>query len=195
MAEKKKFFQVDLPLVDQKAELLAYHEVDLAGRTIKLDLTRKLRGKSLEITFALKSQDGKIIAVPKRLLLLGYFIRRAVRKGIDYVEDSFKANCKDAELIIKPFLIARKKVSRAIKNALRVKAKESILETIKNLSYESLFSEILQGRFQRDLLVVLKKVYPLALCEIRDVVVVKSEAAVATVKVEKVQEVKEEVKA
>ncbi|MCX6748824.1 MAG: hypothetical protein NT076_04425 [Candidatus Pacearchaeota archaeon] len=189
MAEKKKFFQVDLPLVDQKAELLAYHEENLAGRTIKLDLTRKLRGKSLEITFALKSENEKIIAVPKRLLLLGYFIRRAVRKGIDYVEDSFKANCKDAELIIKPFLIARKKVSRAIRNALRVKAKEAILETIKNLSYEELFSEILQGKFQRNLLVVLKKVYPLALCEIRDIVVLKSQEKV---KVEKVTEAKEE---
>ncbi len=183
MAEKKKFFQVDLPLVDQKAELLAYHEADLAGRTIKLDLTRKLRGKSLEITFSLKNENGKIIAVPKRLLLLGYFIRRAVRKGTDYVEDSFKAGCKDSTLVIKPFLITRKKVSRAIRNALRIKAKETILESIRNSGYEELFSEIIQGRFQRNLLIVLKKVYPLALCEIRDLQVLSSQE---TIKVEKI---------
>ncbi len=183
MPEKKKFFQVELPLVEQKIELLAYHEADLAGRTIKLDLTRKLRGKSLEITFSLVKDADKIKAVPKRLLLLGYFIRRAVRKGIDYVEDSFTANCKDSSLVIKPFLITRKKVSRAIRTALRVKCKETILSSIQNLSYEELFLELLQGKFQRNLLLVLKKVYPLALCEIRDLQVLQP---ISQVKVEKI---------
>jgi len=183
MAEKKKFFQVDLPLVEQKAELLAYHEEDLEGRTIKLDLTRKLRGKSIEITFLLVKDKEKILAVPKRLLLLGYFIRRAIRKGVDYVEDSFKAECKDSTVLIKPFLITRKKVSRAIRNALRLKTKETILENLKNMGHEELLMDLLQGKFQRNLLTVLKKVYPLALCEIRDIQILQSQEKIQVEKI------------
>src|SRR3989344_209582 len=119
---RKKFFEVELPLINQKADLIATNEQELKGKTVKIDLTRRLRGKSLEITFRLISEKDKIIAEPYRLHLLGYFIRRMMRKSIDYVEDSFSAESKNAVLRVKPFLITRQKVSRAIRNALRKKA-------------------------------------------------------------------------
>ena len=184
MAEKKKFFSVELPLIGEKAEVLAFSEEDLAGRTLKIDLTRKLRGKSTEIIFKLKQENKKIRAFPIRLYVLGYFIRRMMRKSIDYVEDSFIAECKDSLLIIKPFLITRKKVSRAVRKALRNKAKEEINNAIKEKISEEIFSELLSGRFQKSLSLKLKKIYPLALCEIRDFLIEKEKPGI---KVEKIQ--------
>ena len=50
MALKKKFTDIELPLLDSSVQILSTGET-IAGKTIKLDLTRKLRGKSLEIIF------------------------------------------------------------------------------------------------------------------------------------------------
>jgi ribosomal protein S3AE len=176
MAEKKKFFKIDLPLINKKVELYSTTEEKLAGRTIKIDFTRKLRGKSLEAIYKVEMQKDKVTAVPYRLHLLGYFIRRMMRKSTDYVEDSFPAECKNASLRIKPFLITRRKVSRAVRKALRNKAKEEIGKVIKEKKYEEIFSDIMSNKFQRSLSLKLKKIYPLALCEIRDIYIEKPKA-------------------
>ncbi len=186
MPGKKKFFEIELPLIKQKVELYSDSEENLVGRTVKIDLTRKLRGKSLEIIFKIKQQGEKIIAEPYRLRLLGYFIRRMMRKSTDYVEDSISTNCKNAILRIKPFLITRKRVSRKVSKALREKAKELIKEAIKNKTYEEVFSELLQGKFQRALSLELKKIYPLSLCEIRNIYLEKERQEVK-IKEEKVK--------
>lgn len=169
---KKKFFEVSLPLIEHSTKLIAAEEEELIGKTIKVDLTRKLRGKSLEITFKI---DKKGKAVPKRLNLLGYYIRRMMRKSADYVEDSFSTPTKNASLRVKPFLITRNKVSRRVRKALRNKAKEEIAKALKDEDYENIFLEVISNKFQKSLSLKLKKIYPLSLCEIRDIFVEKRE--------------------
>ena len=169
MALKKKFFEVELPIINQKAELLAKDQEELEGRCIKIDLTRRLRGKSLEITFKIKNKK----AIPCKLYLLGYYLRRMIRKSIDYVEDSFSVEAKNAVLRVKTFLITRKKVSRAVRKTLRNKAKEEINQEIKEKEYEEIFSDIISSKFQKNLSLKLKKIYPLSLCEIKEIYVEK----------------------
>jgi len=167
MAAKKKFFEVEIPLTNSSAELLAYNIQELANKTIKLDLTRQLRGKSIEVVFQVQIENNKAIAEPRRLTLLSFFIRRMLRKSISYAEDSFSAECKDAFLKVKPFLITRKVVSRRVRKALREEAINWLIDYIKNKSYNGVFSEIIGNRLQKLLSLKLKKIYPLALCEIR----------------------------
>jgi len=178
MAEKKKFFEVELPIINQKAELLASSEKQLIGRTVKIDLTRKLRGKSLEIIFKITGEEGKLEPEPYRLHLLSYYIRRMMRKSVSYVENSFSAQCKDAKLRVKIFLITRKKVSRAVRKALRNQAKEEAEKMINGRKYDEVFSEILSNKIQKALSLKLKKIYPLSLCEIRDIIAEKSKGKV-----------------
>jgi len=172
MVEKKKFFEIELPLINEKIELISANEEGLGGRSVKIDLTRRLRGKSLEAIFKIIYEQGKIIVKPSRLTLFGYFIRRMMRKSISYVEDSFDVKCKNATLKIKPFMITRQKVSKSVLNAVRVKAREEIQAEAKEKDYEEIFSDILQNKFQRNLSLKLKKIYPLVFCEIRDIFVV-----------------------
>ena len=96
-----------------------------------------------------------------------YFLKRMVRKGTNYVEDSFSAKCEDAQMRIKPILITRKKVPRAVRKALRNKAKEELTDYIKDKSSKELFEEIISNKIQKSLSLKLKKIYPLSLCEIR----------------------------
>lgn len=170
---KKRFFDVEIPLIKKDTQLQAYEMKDLGNRVIRYDMTRALRGKSLILQLKTKVEGDSVVALPQKLQLLPYFLRRMLRKGTNYVEDSFEAECKDAIVRIKPFLITRRKVSRAIRKALRDKTKEELINYLKNRDADKIFEDILSNNLQRTLSSVLKKVYPLSLCEIRVFQIVK----------------------
>ena len=90
-----------------------------------------------------------------------------MRKRVDYVEDSFKTSCKDIRVTIKPFLITRKKVSRAVRKNLRNTTKEFLIEYLKEKTYNELCIELLDGTLSKTMLPKLKKIYPLSFCDIR----------------------------
>jgi len=96
-----------------------------------------------------------------------YYLKRMVRKGTNYVEDSFSTEAKDVQIRIKPFLVTRRKVSRAVRKALREKAKEELIAYAKSKSAEEIFQDVLKNVLQKQLSLKLKKIYPLSLCEIR----------------------------
>jgi len=164
---KKRFFDVEMPIINRETQLQAFEISELEGETIKYDLTRILRGKSILLKLKVKINGDKAIAIPKETKLMPYFIRRMIRKGTNYVEDSFSTGCKDAQIRIKPFLITRRKVSRAVRKALREKAREELIGYVKDKTSETLFDEVIKNQIQKPLSLKLKKIYPLALCEIR----------------------------
>ena len=75
--------------------------------------------------------------------------------------------CADSQLRIKPFLVTRRKVSRAVRKALRNKAKEELIIYLKNKKTDDIFDEVLRNQLQKTLSLKLKKIYPLSTCEIR----------------------------
>ena len=119
------------------------------------------------ITFKIKVKDDEATVLPKEVKIMPYFLRRVVRKGTDYVEDSFSTNCKDARLRIKPFLVTRRRVSRRVRKALRNKAREELINYVKDKDFETLFDELLKNKIQKPLSQKLKKIYPLSTCELR----------------------------
>ncbi len=167
LIKRKKFIEVEVPITRSKIELIGNFPKELKDRTIKLDMTRQLKGKSVELVLKIKIENEKPVAVPKKLTLMPYFIRRMIRKRISYVEDSFLTPSQDSILLIKPFLITKRRVSRAVRKTLRNKSKNWIEDYIAEKKDDIIFSEILLNRMQRSLSLVLKKTYPLSLCEIR----------------------------
>jgi ribosomal protein S3AE len=165
--KKKRFYDVEMPIINKQTQILAYELSELDGKFIKYDLTRILRGKSILIQFKVAVKDNQAIATPKGIVLMPYFLRRMIRKGTDYVEDSFTADCKDATFKIKPFLITRRKVSKRVRRGLREKAQEEIKKYLKDKPSSRIFEEILKNKMQKELSMLLKKIYPLSLCEIK----------------------------
>ena len=166
-AKKKRFIEVDIPIINKTTQVLAYEFEELNNRFLKYDLTRILKGKSIELSLVIKVIGDKAVAYPLKATLMPYFLRRVMRKGTNYVEESFSAQCSDAQIRIKPFLITRKKVSRAVRKALRNRAKEELIAYVKDKSADKIFEEVIHNKMQRPLSLVLKKIYPLSLCEIR----------------------------
>jgi len=191
MVEKKKFFEVEVPSIRTKVKLLAYNLEQLNNRVIKLDLTRQLRGKSLEAVIKVKVANSKAEGDLFRIALLPFFIRRMMRKSVSYVEDSFPIDCINAVLRIKPFLITRKKVTRAVRKALRENTKKYLEEYAKDKDSEEIFSDVLSNKLQKILSMKLKKIYPLALCEVRDLKVEKEKQGAD---IEKLREEKKKLK-
>ena len=164
---KKGFYEVEAPITAMKISLYGGAPEEFDGKTVILDLTKVLRGKSFELRMRIRNDTGKLAATPISLKLAGSYIRRAMHRGIDYVEDSFESECRDAFVRIKPFLITRKNVSRSVRNALRETTKKQILSYIKIRSLKELFSDIMTNKLQKGMISKLKKIYPLAMCEIR----------------------------
>jgi ribosomal protein S3AE len=171
--KKKRFYDVEMPIINRQTQVLAYDLSELEGKFIKYDLTRILRGKSILMQFKISVKDNKAVAVPRGVLLMSYFLRRMIRKGTDYVEDSFLADCKDGTLKIKPFLITRRKVSKRVRRGLREKTREEIKKYLKDKPSSRVFEEILKNKMQKELSLILKKIYPLSLCEIKSLEIEK----------------------
>ncbi|MBT4375935.1 hypothetical protein HOD29_01015 [archaeon] len=164
---KKRFYNVEMPLINKTTQLQGYEVKDLDNKYIKYDLTRILKGKSSILTMKTKVVEDNVVTSPHEFRLMPYFLRRMVRRGTNYVEDSFSTQAKDTQIRIKPFLVTRRKVSRAVRKALRNKAREELIAWAKDLESTQMFEEVLKNKIQKELSIKLKKIYPLSLCEIR----------------------------
>lgn len=173
---KKRFFNVEIPLINKETQVIAYEIEDLNGVHIKYDLTRMLRGKSMLLQSKIKVEEEKAKAYPKQIQLMPFYLVKMMRKGTNYVEDSFSTESKDSVIRIKPFLITRRKVSRAVRNALRKKCREELIEYLKDKTSEEIFQDILRNNLQKSLSFKLKKIYPLSLCEIKNLRIEKEKA-------------------
>jgi len=167
------FYEVDAPLTSAKISLYGSGVEELDGKVVKLDMSRSLRGKNLELKMKVKNDNGKLVAEPIGAKILSSYIRKVMRKGVDYVEDSFVTDCKDNKVLVKPFLITRNKVSRSVRKALREKAKEFLIGLMTTRNAMELFSDIMSNKLQKEMSLKLKKIYPLALSEIRVFEIVK----------------------
>lgn len=164
---KKGFYEVEVPMTAVKISLYGGAPDDFDGRVIKLDMTRNLRGKNLELRMKVKNEGGKLYAIPVSSIIAGSYIRRAMRRGADYVEDSFKVTCKDAIMVVKPFMITRRRVSRAVRKVLRDNARKYVEDYMSIRNAKELFSDVVIGKLQKGMALKLKKIYPLAFSEIR----------------------------
>jgi len=166
MAERKKYIEVQCPFLKDSLRVLGTPS-ELHNKTIKLDLTRKMRGKGLTVKLRIFNQEGNLYAIPNNLTLVSSYIRRMMRKRTNYVEDSFQTKCADIRVTFKPHLITRKKVSRVVRKNLRNTCRNFIVEYCKDKEYIEVIQDIFTGTLQKEMLPKLKKVYPLSFCDIR----------------------------
>jgi ribosomal protein S3AE len=166
MGERKKFVVIEIPILGNQVRALGT-PANLTDKTLKMDLSKRVRGKGLNVTFQIINNEDKLVAYPKKMEITKAYLRRIIRTRTDNVEDSFQADTKDLKITLKPFLITRKKVSRAVRKNLRNTAREFLLEYSRGKTYLEICGDLLEGTVQKEMLPKLKKVYPLAFCDIR----------------------------
>ena len=173
MAEKKKFFDVKLEVLESIVPLLAMNPDSLINRVVKLDLTKILKGKNCEAKFIVKKHENDLIGEVFSFTIFPSYIRRLIGHNISIVEDSFIVKAQDTDLRVKPFLITRKKVHRSVTKALREDARDFLMKAAEERTRDKIFQGVITGILQRQLSKRLKKIYPLVVCELRVVKVEK----------------------
>lgn len=160
----KKLEEIKLELINFAVEVIARE-----GKTIKLDITKILRGKGCQAKFIIKKEQDKLVGKLISLVIYPSYVRRIIRGGTSIIEDSFDCKAKDTNFKIKPFIVTRKKVHRSIRNRLRNEAREEIIALCGDKTKEEIFKDILSSTLQKSLSKKLKKIYPLAFCDIRSI--------------------------
>jgi ribosomal protein S3AE len=169
MVLKKKYFDVTLEVLNSSIPLLGFTPEPFVGRIIKFDLTKILKGKNCEARFLVSMKDNELFGEMISFSMYPSFIRKMIGHNITIIEDSFSCKCQDAKMRVKPFLITRKKVHRSVASSLRNSAKEFLTKDLESMTKERILQAVLIGGLQRELSKKLKKIYPLAVCEIREI--------------------------
>ena len=176
MAEpKKKWIKIVAPKILNHVEVgetLCSDNKKVIGRVFEVNigsLTNDLKRSYMKLKLRINEIKGE----QANTEVIGYdtvkaYIKKTIRKNRSKVEDSFIAECKDkVKVRIKPLIVTRYKAKRSVLTGLRKKTREFLLENCKKLSFEQLVSFVINNKLQRDLRKVLKKIFPLAVSEIR----------------------------
>lgn len=172
---KKKWFQiVGKGELDKKVlgESLAVTPHTLIGKHLSLNLmalTGDPKRQSVTLDFEVVAVDGTSgVAEMVAYRISSSHIKRVVRKAITKVEDSFVVKSKDnTSFRVKPLLISRFRMTKKVSHAIRKKTRELLQHSFASASSENIFSYVISNRLQMDLKKDLKKIFPLAISEIR----------------------------
>ncbi len=172
---KKKFFPVNIPLLKREIELYSTDIKKLNEKRITLDLASELKGKALEVKFLVNVTEENATATPTETRLHSTYMKKITRKGTDYSEGSFITKCKDQKIRIKFTMVTRKKVTKKVLKGLRKNAIDELENWAKEKEFEKLVEEIITNKIQKELVVKLKKIYPLSNFEIKGLKILKEE--------------------
>jgi ribosomal protein S3AE len=170
---KFRFFEIEIPEINQITRLGGKSETALVGKISKFPLADAVRGKSGEIKYVIeKRKDGKdaLVGKIKGVRLFLSYISRFARRGVTNINESCKivVDSGKSNVQIKTIIMARKKVGGAVKRHIRNEGYAFLQKTLQDARPEEVFSMILRNELQQKLGQRLKKIYPLAYCEIRE---------------------------
>ena len=173
--KKKKWYELLAPPIFSEKSL-GETNVDtpekLKGKVISLNMMHLLgaaRKQNFQIKFVVTDvADNKGKTKPIMIKMIPSTIRRLVRPGRERLDFSFTVRSKDGILLrCKPLIITKDKTSNAKLVDVQKKLKEHIQTYAGSQDYESIFLAVAQSALQKELKIVLNKVIPMKLVEIR----------------------------
>jgi len=139
------------------------------------NLTRDMRQQNINVFFEINKISGsKFYSEFIGFKMVPSSIKRMVRRGKRKVDYSFKAETKDGyELVIKFIMVTIKLTNLSALTGLRKECEKNVKEMLKKMKYNKFVNSLVNHRIQSKLRKVLSKVYPLKICEIREMKVLK----------------------
>ena len=191
---KSASHEIVLEIIDKKVELSSLKKENLLGKIITIDLTKSSKGKGCEAKFKVSAEGDSLIGKICFFGIYPSYIKRSIGRNISIIESSDVCEAKDAKIRIKPFLITRRIVHKSIRSALRKECLNLIKKFVSAHNYCQVFQAIISSSLQHSLSKKLKKIYPLAVCEIRVAKVEKflEEKPKTTIEAENEAEIKRE---
>jgi ribosomal protein S3AE len=105
-------------------------------------------------------------------------VRKMMRRGRERVDESFVVKTQDSVVVrAKPVLITRGRAKGGVLADLRRQLRMNVARAIAKLTFIDLMKEMVAHKIQRELQESLRKIYPLQVCELRDVHIEAGEKA------------------
>ncbi len=151
---------------------------DLSSKTIKLNMmyvTGNMKNQHIRLKFRVSEIETKRAKTKLcEYEYIPYYLKRNIKKDITIVEDRFIVISKDnEEIIIKPFLITKTKISALKRKNICFELIEFVETFCKTNSTDEIFAEVLYDKMQLKLKNILKKIVPLKVLEFKKVTVIK----------------------
>lgn len=179
--KKKQWYEIIAPKIfrnDSLGESLVADKSHLIGKEITASLaniTGDMKRQSTIIKFKIiEVKESKAITEIIGYSILLTYIKRMVRKGRKKIDTSFNCVTKDNKVVkVKFVAITRLSAKNKVLTGLRKVGQEILTNTIKNISYSNLINDVISYKIQRSLKEQLKKIFPLKICEIRHISLIK----------------------
>lgn len=177
LKKKKKWFTIVAPKEFKEqvlGETSSFDESSLIGRKLSVNLMTLIgdpKKQNSKLIFRITEvKENKASTELISYVMLQTFVRRLNRKDVNKIEDSFVCETKDkVKIVFKSILITNNKTKNAVLTNLRAKAREFLTENTKEVTYNEVIDEIISTNVQRSLRSFLKKIYPLSVCEFKEV--------------------------
>ncbi|MBS3149286.1 hypothetical protein J4455_01150 [Candidatus Woesearchaeota archaeon] len=132
-------------------------------------LTNDPKNQNIKIIFSVNKIENDIAYSELiRYELVQAFIRRVVRRDRNKIDDSFIAETKDnLKVRIKPIVMTKNQTKGIIVTKIRKEIRDNLLKNIKTLDLKELFMNTINHSLQNSLRESIKKIYPIASCEVR----------------------------
>ena len=153
-------------------ETLASDDNLVLGRSMEVSLaqiTNDPKTQNIKVKFKVKEvKENKGYLELFKYFMIPTYIRRVVKPAKEKIEDSFSMVTKDnIKVVIKPILLTKSITQSSVLSNLRKKTRDFFNEYFKKNDYNKFLQDLITHSLQRDLKGMLKKVYPLSVCEIR----------------------------
>ncbi len=189
-AVKKQWFPIIAPRVFNKQTVGEMFLVDAAsamGRLVPINLmnlTGDMRKQNFTVYFKINNiTNNKLFTDIVGYEALPSSIKRLIRRGKNKIDYSLMASTSDGyKLRVKLVLVTRNITKLSSLTSLRRVCDEALKKLISNMTYESFISELIGYKIQMGMKKQLSKIYPLKICEIRYVRVIKEGAVKAVAK-------------
>jgi small subunit ribosomal protein S3Ae len=171
--KKKRWIEIVSPLFGDQCigQTSVYDIKNVIGKDVKINLMTLMgdpRKQNTDILFKTTSLKGETAVIAE---LVGYNIqqlslRKLVRKGKTKIQDSFKCYTGDKKpILIKMFVITRNSVNNSVATKIRDLIKQTTINKVANISFESFMKEVVDGRIQKEIKGAAHKIYPVKLIE------------------------------
>ncbi|HLD06382.1 MAG TPA: hypothetical protein VJC16_02505 [Candidatus Nanoarchaeia archaeon] len=174
---KKKWYPVIAPQLFNEqplGEVPLYDPEAAVGRIMSVNLmilTDDPKKQNFSMLFRITgAANGQLKTEIVGMVMQQTAVKRMVRRKKIRIDESFPCATKDGKRIrIKPFLVTYSLAKGSVLQSLHKHTLQFLKKEIAKLDFEQVIHDIIIRKLQQEMQAHLKKIYPLAVCEIRQI--------------------------
>jgi len=183
VVKKKRWIPIRAPKLFNEqiiGESFVGEPKELVGRNVTVSLmvlTGDPQKQMTNVSFKITGMQENLVTSE----LIGYRLlpsaaKKLMRRSREKIEDSFIVETADKKLIrVKPLIITRGRTTGSVLATIQKLQRAYVAKAISQMDFESFVRDVVLKKIQHGLSQLLRRVYPVAICEIRQMEFIPTE--------------------